>query len=145
MALTHGRNKTIEPRKPGRPKKVHAGGRPTLMTPETVKKLEDAFLMGCTDLEACLVAGISKQTLYNYQAVNPEFVDRKELLKENPVMIARNSVISAMRENGELALKYLERKKKDEFSLKQDLSIDHSGAINQSIKVVFEDGSPVSE
>jgi hypothetical protein len=119
--------KPPEPRKPGRPKKVHGGGRPTLMTPETVKKLEDAFLMGCSDLEACLVAGISKQTLYNYQAVNPEFVDRKELLKENPVMIARNSVVAAMRENGELALKYLERKRKDEFSTKSELA--HSGRL----------------
>jgi hypothetical protein len=40
-------------------------GRPTKMTPDTVKKLEEAFLLGCSDIEACLVADISKQTLYN--------------------------------------------------------------------------------
>lgn len=101
-----------------------AGGRPTKMTPDTVKKLEEAFLMGCSDLEACLFADISKQTLYTYQEKNPEFVDRKQMLKENPVMIARQSVIRDMKGDGTLALKYLERKKKSEFSVKQEL--EHS-------------------
>lgn len=100
-----------------------AGGRPTKMTPETVKKLEEAFLMGCSDLEACLFAAISKQTLYTYQDKNPSFIDRKKILKENPVMIARQSVIRDMKEDGNLALKYLERKKKNEFSVKSEMAL----------------------
>lgn len=102
-------------------------GRPTVMTPEVVKKLEEAFLLGCTDLEACLFADISKQTLYNYQEAHPEFVDRKEKLKENPVFLARSSVVRSMQEDGDLALKYLERKKKDEFSVKTQQ--EHSGEL----------------
>lgn len=92
------------------------------MTEETVKKLEEAFLLGCSDLEACFFADISKQTLYNYQEKNPEFVDRKEKLKENPTFLARTSVINGFKESPELALKYLERKKKDEFSLRSELT-----------------------
>ena len=94
-------------------------GRPTLMTPETVNKLEQAFSLGATDLEACFYAGISKQTLYNYQAKYPEFVDRKEALKDKLVLKARQVVASAM-ESGDkqTAQWYLERKKKDEFSVK---------------------------
>lgn len=102
-------------------------GRPTVMTPEVVNKLEEAFLLGCSDLEACFVAGISKQTLYNYQAAYPEFVDRKEQLKENPVYLARTSVVKSMQEDGDLALKYLERKRKDEFSVKT--STEFSGGV----------------
>ncbi len=60
-------------------------GRPTVMTVETVNKLEEAFMLGCTDEEACFAANISKQTLYNYQDKNPEFIDRKETLKSRPV------------------------------------------------------------
>lgn len=65
------------------PEDLVGAGRPTIMTPDIVNKLEQAFSMGCSDLEACLYAGISKQTLYNYQAKNPEFVDRKEKIVIN--------------------------------------------------------------
>ena len=71
-------------------------GRPTKMTELTVKKLEEAFSLGCSDVEACFYAGISKQTLYSYQEQNPEFIDRKEALKKNPVLLARQSVIKGM-------------------------------------------------
>lgn len=93
-------------------------GRPTKMTPDTVKKLEEAFALGCSDLEACLMANITKQTLYNYQERNPDFLDRKELLKENPVLIARRTVVNDIAHNSDLAMKYLERKCKKEFSTK---------------------------
>jgi hypothetical protein len=94
------------------------------MTEATVNKLEEAFAFGCTDQEACLYADISKQCLYNYQEKNPEFVDRKELLKENPVLLARKSVVGDLEDDSNLALKYLERKKKDEFSLKQIVAVE---------------------
>jgi hypothetical protein len=93
------------------------------MTEEVVKKLEEAFLLGCSDIEACFYADISKQTLYNYQDANPEFIDRKEQLKANPVFIARRTVVRDVAEKGELALKFLERKKKDEFGTSQDINI----------------------
>lgn len=79
-------------------KKSNAG-RPTKMTETTVKKLEEAFLMGCSDVEACLFANISKQTLYNYQEANPEFVDRKETLKSNPVMLSRKVQLNALNDD----------------------------------------------
>ena len=94
-------------------------GRPTLMTPETVNKLEQAFSLGATDVEACFYAGISKQTLYNYQEKYPEFVDRKAALKDKLVLKARQVVASAMEDGDkQTAQWYLERKKKDEFSIK---------------------------
>lgn len=65
------------------------GGRPTKMTNDTVNKLEEAFSWGCTDVEACLYAGISKPTLYDYIKENPSFSDRKESLKQNPTLKAR--------------------------------------------------------
>lgn len=99
-------------------------GRPTKMDALTVKKLEEAFALGCTDLEACLYADISKQTLYNYQDLNPEFIDRKEKLKENPVLLARQSVINGMQEDSKLAFDYLKNKKSEEFSTKQKIDAD---------------------
>lgn len=75
------------------------GGRPTKMTPETIRKLETAFLLGCTDQEACFAADITLSTLYLYGQNNPEFSDRKELLKQNPIYKARKVIVDALDDN----------------------------------------------
>jgi len=111
-------------------KKKNKGGRPTKMTQSVVGKLETAFSWGCTDLEACVHAGIHKATLYEYEKKNPEFSDRKELLKATPILAARKSVIENLKKDGNLALKFLERVCKDEFSLRTELT--------------GKDGSPLS-
>ena len=97
-------------------------GRPTKMTPETLKKLEQAFLLGCTDKEACLYSNISHQTLYNYQEKHPEFVERKALLKKNPVLQARKSLMNGIADRPELGLKILERLTK-EYKLKSEVDV----------------------
>lgn len=43
----------------------HAGGRPTVMTPEVVLKLEEAFKVDATDEKACALAGIGESTYYD--------------------------------------------------------------------------------
>lgn len=91
------------------------------MSEEKVKKLEEAFALDCTINEACFYADITKQTYYNRIEKNPALVDRFEALREKPVLLARQSVITNMKTNGELALKYLERKKKSEFTPKQEI------------------------
>lgn len=108
--------------------KENGVGRPSIVTSEVIQKLEQAFSLGCTDLEACIFAGISKSTLYNFQGENAEFLERKELLKETPVLLARQEVIKGLRNNPDHALRFLERRKKDEFSLKQEFQ--HSGAMD---------------
>lgn len=57
------------------------GGRPTIMTKEVIQKLEDAFTVGATNLEAAIYAGISESLLYKYKSENPEFVERIDSLK----------------------------------------------------------------
>lgn len=94
--------------------------RPTLITPEVVAKWEHAFAMGCTDTEACCYADVSRDLLYDYQKKHPEFVDRKNSLKEKPFLKARTTIVEALGEP-EHAKWYLERKKKDEFSPKQEV------------------------
>jgi hypothetical protein len=97
-------------------------GRPTVVTPEVLLKLEQAFSYGATDLEACGYAKISKSTLYYYQQDNPDFLERKEELKSKPILKARRVVIQSLETDPHLALKFLERKKKDEFGLRHELT-----------------------
>lgn len=97
-------------------------GRPTIFTPELLQKLEEGFLMGYTDTEACLYAGIAPSSLYNYQNEHKEFLERKEQLKENPRMIAKTTVYNRLSRDPETAKWYLERKAKDEFSTRNELT-----------------------
>ena len=97
----------------------HAGGRPTLMTPETLNKLEEVFAIGGTDQEAIFYADISHQTLYNYQEKHPEFLERKEKLRERPILKARQTIVKSLDEP-EHAKWYLERKAKREFAERKE-------------------------
>lgn len=111
------------------------------MTERTIGKLRHAFLMGCTDEEACIYAGINKDTLYAYQVNNPKFSDKKRLWKENPVLKARTTVFKSL-DIAEIAQWFLERKKKDEFSTRQELggAIDIPGLVQlgEDIKKILE-------
>ena len=97
------------------------GGRPTKFTPDTIAKLEQGFLMGCSDVEACLFADVSKTALYNYQERNPEFIDRKEMLKTNPVMKAKGVVLGAL-EEGDLNTAHRVIERKEGTKVKNELS-----------------------
>lgn len=126
------------------PKDLIVAGRPTIMTPETINKLEQAFSMGCSDLEACLHANIGKTTLYNYQQENPEFVERKEILKEKLVLKARSVIAESLNNKDENTAKwYLERKRKDEFSTKIESDINAKGinivVANDEMQEAIED------
>ena len=115
-------------------------GRPTIFAQEVLDKLEYVFALGGTDKEACLYADVSPAALYKYQEKNPDFVERKEMLKEAPILAARESVIKHLKRNPELALKYLERKRKDEFSLKQE--IEQTGETSVTITYVIPQDPP---
>lgn len=99
-------------------------GRPQVMTEDTIRILEKAFGNGATDLEACFLAKISKSTLYDYQKEHPEFLERKEALKDMIKYQAKRLVKDAIEKgNIEQANWYLERKAKDEgFSTRQELA-----------------------
>lgn len=99
-------------------------GRPTVMTPETIGKLEEVFALGGSDKEACFYAGINGQTLYDYQKKYPRFIERKEALKETPILKARRTVVDKLDENYGNAMDFLKRKKKKEFGDKVDVTSD---------------------
>jgi hypothetical protein len=110
----------MTPRK--RPEDRAKMGRPTVVTPEVLAKLEQAFGMGCSDKEACLYADISMDALYNHQNRNPHFTEWKALLKEKPVLKARSVVVNSL-SDPETSKWYLERKTKGEFNSRQALEL----------------------
>lgn len=103
--------------------------RPTVMTDQVIAKLEEAFAWDCSDVEACLWADIAPKTLYTYQEKNPKFTQRKHDLKEKPILLARKSVVSNLGKDPDLALKFLERRKKKEFSPRTELTGEDGNAL----------------
>jgi hypothetical protein len=113
-------------------------GRKTKITSDVLAKLEEAFLMGCNDEEACLLAEIDPATLYRYCQKNPSFASKKEILKRRPSLIAKKNVIKAL-ENGDVDLSrwYLERRSKEEFNPKYSMDIKDDRSIITGFTVVL--------
>lgn len=115
-------------------------GRPPVVTDDVLRQLDLAFASGATDKEACILADISETALYDYQKENPEYTERKKLLKDLPGYRARMVVIEAI-EKGDKAMSqwYLERKFKTEFSTR----VENTGADGkdllppEGVKVTF--------
>jgi hypothetical protein len=99
-------------------------GRPSAITEEVLAVLREAFLLGCDDVEACALAGISPATLYNHQKNNADFLEWKTALKQNPFLLARRTIVENLRRDPEFAMRYMERKKFKEFGPKAHLYVD---------------------
>lgn len=102
--------------------------RPTVRTPEVDRKIEECAALGASIEEIAFYAGIHRDTLYDWMKKDAELSDRIKELQERPILLARQTVIKAI-DNPEYATWYLERKRKKEFSARQELT--------------GEDGSPL--
>ena len=101
------------------PEDKKIAGRKPVIDDMTLQKLENAFSLGAKDGEACFQAGIAPATLYNYQNAHPEYVERKNQLKDRMIFKARSVIAEALNNRDkEVAKWYLERKAKNEFSTK---------------------------
>jgi hypothetical protein len=114
ITIARSKKKLFNPLQP-----INPYGRPTVMTPDVLDKLKQAFLFGCTDVQAAAFADIGVATLYHYQKENKDFQEEKEKWKENPVLKAKATVYKEL-DKPETAKWYLERKAKDEFSTRQE-------------------------
>ena len=98
-------------------------GRPTVITESVLRKLDDCFSIGATDREACFIANIAQSTLYKYQTEHPEYIERKEALKDMLKYKARNNVAKSIDIGDDKTSQwYLERKAKNEFAQRTELS-----------------------
>jgi hypothetical protein len=137
-----------KPRKRGRPKNRSVAGRPPVVDTSVVLKLEQAFSWGCSVNEAIEYGGIGKTAYYAWIALNPHFKERIEQLQQRPIMMAKMSVYEAMKHDGNLALKYLERRLPEEFSLKATIqhSFEFTGiSLERPKQIAAEDITPEIE
>jgi len=90
-----------------------------------ILKLLQAWSVGGSDQEAAAHAEISDSSLCQFLKSHPDISKQKQQLKEKPVLSARSTLHKAIAGgDGALALKYLERKRKQEFSTLQEVKSD---------------------
>ena len=122
------------------------GGRPLFDGKDydtVLRKLETAWALDCSDAEAARFASISPASLSDFLKKHPDIAERKLQLKDQPMLSARSTLLKAInRGDADLALKYLERKRRDEFATKQET--EHSGEIKTAhcpidVKAIIHD------
>ena len=128
------------------------GRNPPKLTPQQIHLLNEAFTNCASDKEAYTYAGICETNFYWWQEVNPDFVEKKALLRDLVKYRARSNIIKGINEGNPSESKWwLERKAKEEFSLRventgkdgKDLIPDK--IIRDDIKGNYPDTSDVTQ
>lgn len=109
-------------------------GRPTAMTEQVITKLKEGFAQGFSVENACIWADISTATYYDYAAKNPNFSEQCKTLQKKPLIKSILVINKALNEGDVGTAKwYAERKAKDEFSLRQELTGENGEPIKQQV------------
>lgn len=108
-------------------------GRPRAIGEEELRKLEEAFKLGCTNREACFYANVCESTFYDFLKEYPEFSEKIDMWKSFEKIKARMVVHKALDNNDkDMAKWYLERKAKDEFSTKYEVD----STVNNKVVII---------
>jgi len=112
-----------------KPKHLHKdAGRPEAITPDKVKEFKTAFSNGLTIDQACIFTKISKQTYYNHSERHPSFVDEMNAVRKSVDIKAKMNIVNKIKEGDDISSKWwLERKCKEEFSLRNELTAKDGG------------------
>lgn len=119
-------------------KEAKKAGRPTVLTEEVIRKIEEVAALDGTVEEMALYAGVHRDTIYARLESDKDFSDRIRELRERPVLKARGTIVKNLT-NPLTAQWYLSRKKKKEFAER----IEKTGADGGPVQV--EDSAKISE
>ncbi|MCK6462869.1 MAG: hypothetical protein L6Q29_03585 [Candidatus Pacebacteria bacterium] len=96
-----------------------------------IERMEEAAKWDWTLEEICEYAGVSYSTYHIWTKKNPELNKRIEMLRDDPVRKAKKTVAEKIPESYQNAMDYLKRKRKTEFSERQELT----GADGKELKI----------
>lgn len=88
------------------------------LNPTKLEQLVNAFKYDATREEACISAGITVRQLEYFMEKHPEALSAFDSCRHVAILQARESVVRQMKTDGNLAFKYLERKRPSEFAPK---------------------------
>lgn len=107
-------------------------GRKPVDIEKYLAKIKPFLEIDCSLNEACISAGVPYSTVQDYYAKNDEIRHKIDMYKLTPIVEAKKSAWEASKNNPDLALKLLERRRKDEYSPRSEAKIDMSAEITVS-------------
>lgn len=111
------------------------------LSEEELKKIEEAYMLDCTDEEAAIYSGCFLSNLREYLHAHPEFNERKKILRNNPFLVARKTMMQGLQSDHDFALRYMERRAGSGLSLKHDIQLSGNPDRPVEVKVKFENMS----
>jgi len=117
-----------------------------LQKAEIIKSLEPFFKLGCNLKKACAYGGICYNTVYNWVKEDEALLIKIKALQNEVNADARKVLVKAIKEGDkQIALNWLSKKEKDEFSDRTELtgaegetlfipSKEEQDKINESLK-----------
>lgn len=103
-------------------------GAPEIDRGAVVQKLREAFLMGCTAVEACLFADVSRSFYYDILLKEqPELKDIFDDCRNNPKLLAKKNLYNAL-EMGDMEVSVLVLSRTDE-EYKPKTKVTHDGKV----------------
>lgn len=98
-------------------------GRPPVITQDVVRILEDCLKNGFTVKKSCEIAKIGRTAYYDKVNSDKEFADKMDSAQDFATEKARQNIVMAIQENDVATSKWwLERKAKDEFGTRTELT-----------------------
>jgi hypothetical protein len=120
-------------------------GPPKKKTPNVVGLLVAAFNNGLSVTDACKYAGINRDTYYAWLKEDTDFSDKMDQARVKLGFRAREVIAQKIFEGNErVAMWWLERRVKDEFSTRKEVTGDDGGPIKTENKELSLD-VPVTE
>lgn len=103
-----------------------------------LKDLEYYFTHGFTDEEACLEADVNIRTFYNYCRNNPEWAEKRQILKKRQVMKAKLLVSKnlELEKDDYIKMVYQEEKRQDRAKVRLDLGVSKEDEEDLEVKTI---------
>lgn len=115
-------------------------GRPEANVEEYLAKIERYLMLGYSLNRACELGGVPRKTITDRMEKDEEFRRKVDLLSNSVSIKARANVVERINSKDyHASVDWLERKEKDEWSKRQELTGEGGGPIAQEIIVTIED------
>lgn len=116
-------------------------GRRTKRTPEVEKRILDALRVGATQKDACAAAGISDQTFLNWTRDSVDFLDAVMRAEAACAAVMAATIYEAAikQKDWRAAESWLKRRRKDEWSERQEMTGSGGGALR--IEIAYADNT----
>lgn len=102
-----------------------------------VQRLIDAYKIDANDLEACAYAGISPEQLRYFNELHPDFSRVKSACYQVLGLAAKNALAKKV-QAGENVDWYLSRKRKEEYTERQEITDPNAMALDEHTKTLRE-------